>query len=507
MFRYSRSILFPIAIANSAPSGARSTLSSATTGSVRSSLVRKISSTTTKYAEGKITLDEHIAKIARTGVQTPSEIYQLLVSQNVINDDSFQRNVCLQLDKLNSDLVGYFPSATSSSSPSQSSSSSSIFSKFFGSSTPNQLPSTPVELGAPRVYGLYIHGNVGTGKSMLMDMFYNTSTVRNKRRVHFNRFMLDYRQREHKLKQTYHNSTGAEIREMIADQIVAESSLLCFDEFQVTDIGDAMIMKLLFEALFRRGLVIIATSNREPEKLYENGLQRQNFVPFIPMLKSQVHEVNLDSGMDYRRSETFDFNFPSWLQKSDTEKIDYHINRLYTKYGDGNVSKDRSLTVLGHKLRVPKSSGAVCEFTFDELCAEGLGEPLGAQDYLALADEFDVVIVRDVPRLDLFLMNSMIKRFIIMIDQIYDNHVGLLLVLDDHLENLYYDSDTHDRELTQEERMFMDDHKIQGVAEGVKIATLSGSEEAFAIERKISRLSEMSSEKYWAEVNDRRKDS
>ena len=176
------------------------------------------------------------------------------------------------------------------------------------------------------------------------------------------------------------------------------------------------------------------------------------------------------------------------------------------------------MTVLGHKLRIPRASGTVAEFSFDQLCAEGLGEPLGAQDYIALADAYDVVIVKDVPRLDLFLMNSMIKRFITMIDNLYDNHVsfqyqmfflflqvGLLLILDAHLDDLYYDSDTHDRELTQAERLFMDDHQVQGVAEGVKIATLSGSEESFAIERKISRLSEMSSEQYWAEVAENRK--
>jgi protein AFG1 len=459
-----------------------------------------------RHVTQRIPLDEHITRVARIkNIRKPSQIYDKLATEKIINDDSFQRAVCVQLDELNDRLIGYTPCSQSYAAP-ITTSNRGFFSFFTSPKSSSSSNSTKVDyaLPAPSVYGLYIHGNVGTGKTMLMDMFYSTSSIRRKKRIHFNRFMLDIHDRIAKVKRANSDLDGAQVWNVIADQIIAECTLLCFDEFQVTDIADAMIMKLLFEALFRRGLVVISTSNREPEKLYENGLQRQNFVPFIPMLQSQVKEVNLDSGMDYRRSDNFDFNFPSWIQRDEADRIKFHYDRLYSTYGDG-PTYETSLNVLGHKLRIPRTSGRVAEFTFDELCAEGLGEPLGAADYLALADHFDVIIVRDVPRIDLFLMNSMLKRMITMIDNIYDNHVGLLLILEDNLENLYYDSDTHERELTIEERQFMDDHAVKGVAEGVKIATLSGSEEAFAIERKISRLSEMSSEQYWAEVNEKYK--
>ena len=290
------------------------------------------------------------------------------------------------------------------------------------------------------------------------------------------------------------------MKEVIADNLVQDVHLLCFDEFQVTDIADAMNMKQLFSALFKRGLIVICTSNRHPDNLYENGLQRQNFVEFIPMLKSQVSIINLDSGKDYRQSEVFDFNHPSWLIKGD-ETIDKHIERIHRRFGRGEEEvKDKKLTVLGHSLRIPSSIGAVAHFSFNDLCNEGLGLPLGAQDYLALSEEYSAVIVHDVTRIDLYTMNSALRRFIIMVDQFYDNNIGALFIFDTHLDDLYFDSDTHERELTWQERMFMDDYAVQGVAEGVKIATLSGSEEAFAITRKISRLAEMSSEAYWNDV-------
>jgi protein AFG1 len=153
--------------------------------------------------------------------------------------------------------------------------------------------------------------------------------------------------------------------------------LLCFDEFQVTDIADALNMKQLFSALFERGLIILCTSNRHPDNLYEHGLQRQNFVPFIPMLKSQVSVINLDTGKDYRKSDVFDFNHPSWLIKNDP-KIEGHIKNLHLKFGKGEEEVLNSeLTVLGHKLKVPRSKGAVAHFSFNDLCLEGLGVPLG----------------------------------------------------------------------------------------------------------------------------------
>jgi len=428
-------------------------------------------------------LDAEIQSAVKSGLDRPSAIYSHLAEKDLISRDEHQMVVVSKLDKLNDRLRNFTATAQTSSSG---------FFGFFSSS------SSKIEVKAADIPGAYLYGNVGTGKTMVMDLFYSTTPVVKKKRVHFNRFMLDIHERIHKLR--YSQLGAVETWDKIADDIVEDVHLLCFDEFQVTDIADAMNMKSLFSALFKRGIVIIATSNRHPDDLYLHGLQRQNFLPFIPLLKDQVELVNLDSGKDYRKSEVFDFNYPSWLIKGDSN-LHGQIQKIISKFGKNqNPVENYKLTVLGHELRVPKATGSVAEFTFDELCQEGLGVPLGAQDYLALSEKYSAIIVKDVPRIDLYVMNSALRRMITMIDQFYDNNVALLLILDVHLDDLYFSSHSGDRELTMEERMFMDDYQVKGVAEGVKIATLSGSEEAFAIERKISRLAEMSSEKYWAET-------
>ena len=275
----------------------------------------------------------------------------------------------------------------------------------------------------PAVPGLYFWGGVGRGKTYLMDLFYEALPFSRKRRTHFHRFMLDVHERRRRYPDM-RDPLGK-----VAEELADEVRVLCFDEFFVSDIADAMILGRLMEALFARGVTLIATSNIAPDGLYKDGLQRQNFLPAIETLKRHVRVLNVDHGVDYRLRYLTDAQL--YLSPCDSaceEKLALYFRRFAGQDGQHCVNLD----IHGRELTARQRAPGVVWFDFGELC-EG---PRGAADYIELAHLHHTLLLSRVPQLTVADENEA-RRFITLVDELYDRGVKLIVAADVPLEQLY----------------------------------------------------------------------
>jgi cell division protein ZapE len=360
--------------------------------------------------------------------------YAALVAAGAITDDPAQRALATRLDQLDRALTERRLAAKSSP-----------LGWFFAS-----------KASPPR--GLYIHGEVGRGKTMLMDAFFGVAAPRRKRRTHFNEFMADVHERIHIARQSVSDrAKSPDPIAPVAAAIAEEVRLLCLDEFAVTDVADALILARLFEQLFARGLVLVATSNVAPDLLYREGLNRGLFLPFIEDLKRHTDVVELTARADFRLEKLG--VAPVYVTPLG-EAARLALDRAWHRLTGTNRGEPASLAMKGRVIRVPEADKGVARFGFADLCQV----PLGAADFIKIARAFHTVLIDDIPVIGDDQRNEA-RRFISVIDEFYDNRVKLV---------------------------------VSAAAEPAALYTASDGEEAFAFRRTVSRLIEMRSTDYLA---------
>jgi len=283
--------------------------------------------------------------------------------------------------------------------------------------------------GPPR--GLYVHGDVGRGKTMLMDLFFQQSPVEHKRRAHFHEFMADVHERIYGYRQSIARGEipDADVIALTASSIFEQAWLLCFDEFHVTDIADAMILGRLFARLFDLGTVVVATSNVAPEDLYKGGLNRSLFVPFIAQIQQRMKVLRLDARTDFRLEKLAGVKM--WLVPADAAAA-AALDRAWIKMTGSAPRKPRDIPIKGRALRVPCSAHGVARFCFADICEQ----PLAASDYLRLARDYHTIMIDRIPVMDYADRNAA-KRFITLIDTLYDNGVKLMASAQADPQSLY----------------------------------------------------------------------
>jgi len=339
----------------------------------------------------------------------PLFAYRSLCDACTLKDDSLQELAAEKFQSLYNALKGYQPATSALGWKSR-----------LGLA---RRPKTPP-------LGLYIFGGVGRGKSMLMDLFFEHTPMKHKRRVHFHAFMIEVQEDMHRWRKDKTKSReDSDPIDPIADRIAAEAWLLCFDEFHVVDIADAMILGRLFDALFQRSVVVVCTSNFGPDDLYKDGLNRELFLPFISLIKEKLDILHLDSPTDYRLDRLKNMQvYLSPLGPDSTAALEADYEALT----QGGESISETITVKGHTIESTRTAIGVAWFDFATLCER----PLGAGDYIAIASRYHTILINNVPRMDEARRNEA-KRFMLLIDELYEHKTNLIMAAEAPPHELY----------------------------------------------------------------------
>lgn len=332
---------------------------------------------------------EHAATAASP---SPLAAYEGRVAAGALKSDAGQRRAAERLDALYQLILGHSAAQRRS-----------LMSRLFGREVST-------------VHGLYLYGQVGRGKSMLMDAFFASLPIKNKRRVHFHAFMLDVHKRLHAFRQS---GTHDDVLPRVVTEIANETQVLCLDEFQVSDVTDAMILSRLFTGLFAEGVWVIMTSNRHPRDLYQGGLQRDQFLQFVALAEVKLEIHSLDSPHDYRLQQLQAMQSTYFYPLG--EAADGFLLESWNALTGHETSRRLDIHVQGRVLRIDKHYSGVAWLTFDELCARALG----ANDYLELATLCHTVLLQNIPAMK-FEDRNEAKRFVTLIDALYEHKVKLI---------------------------------------------------------------------------------
>ncbi|MDO9298217.1 cell division protein ZapE [Bradyrhizobium sp.] len=375
--------------------------------------------------------------------------YQSLVSSGAIEADAAQAEAAEALAGLEARLAGYKPLRKQS-----------LFGRLFA------------DKDEPPPSGLYVHGEVGRGKTMLMDLFFQHSPVVHKRRAHFHEFMAEVHERIYGYRQNIKRGeiSDGDVIGLTAAAIFDEAWLLCFDEFHVTDIADAMILGRLFSKLFELGTVVVATSNVAPEDLYKGGLNRALFLPFIAQISTHMDVLQLDARTDFRLEKLAGVKM--WLVPADHAAA-AALDKAWIKMTGNAPCRPRDIAIKGRKLHVPCSAHGVARFSFADICEKSLA----ASDYLRLAHDYHTIMIDRIPAMDYADRNAA-KRFITLIDTLYDNAVKLMASAEADPLSLYVATEGHEAnefKRTSSRLIEMSSESYLALPHGHKDSAASGS--------------------------------